>query len=83
MWLGDLDLEIEGETATAKPEGMFTAVKSRSIEISALLLIAAGAVIGVIAVVAGDWILVAAMVLVILAQGLTQRKARLDGAPKQ
>lgn len=62
---------------------MFTAVKPRSIEIGALLLIAAAAIIGVIAVVSGDWILVAAMVLVILAQGLTLRKARLDGAPKQ
>jgi CHASE2 domain-containing sensor protein len=57
---------------------MFTAVKPKSVEIIALLLIAAAAIIGVIAISAGDWVAVASMVLLVLGQGLVFRKVRVD-----
>lgn len=55
---------------------MVVAVKPRTVEIGALFLIAAAAIIGVIALSAGHWVVVAAMGLTVLGQGLTFRKAR-------
>jgi CHASE2 domain-containing sensor protein len=55
---------------------MVVAVKLRMVEIGALLLIAAAAIIGVIALSTGHWVVVASMVLTVLGQGLTFRKAR-------
>lgn len=55
---------------------MVVAVKPNPIERGALLLIAGASIIGVIALNAGHWVVVAAMVLVVLGQGSVFRKAR-------
>jgi hypothetical protein len=62
---------------------MVAAVKPKTVERGALFLIPAAAIGGVIALIAGNWVVVAAMVLVVLGQGLTFRKARAAGAPRQ
>jgi hypothetical protein len=55
---------------------MVPAVEAKTVERVALFLIPVAAIVGVIAVAAGRWIGVTAMVLVIAGQGLTFRKAR-------
>lgn len=62
---------------------MVVAVKPKTVERGALFLIPAAAIVGVIAVSTGRWIVGVAMVLVILGQGLTFRKARVGGTPRQ
>lgn len=64
------------ETATDRSVGMVDAVKAKWVEIGALILVVVAAVAGVIGVVAGDWLLVGTMALIVLGQGLTFRKAR-------
>jgi hypothetical protein len=51
----------------------------KTVEKSALFLIAAASIIGVIALARGHWIVVASMVLIILGQGLAFRRARVAG----
>jgi hypothetical protein len=55
---------------------MVVAVEPKAVERGALFLIPVAAILGVIAIGAGHWILVAAMVLIILGQGLAFRRAR-------
>lgn len=55
---------------------MVVVVESKMVERIALLLIAAAAIIGVIAVIADHWVSAAALVLVALGQGIVFRKAR-------
>jgi len=81
---GDIDLEIQGEAAKQPcRRDMVVAVKPKTVERGALFLIPAAAIVGVIAVSTGHWIVLVAMVLVILGQGLAVRKARGAGAPRQ
>jgi CHASE2 domain-containing sensor protein len=62
---------------------LVVAVKPKAVEIGALLLIAAAVIIGVIALSAGHWVVVASMMLVVPGQGgLSGRRAPL-GAPRQ
>lgn len=58
------------------PRGTVVAVKPKTVERGALFLMPAAAIIGVIALIAGNWVVVAAMVLVVLGQGMVIRKAR-------
>lgn len=62
---------------------MVVAVKPKAVERGALFLIPVAAIVGVIAISAGHWIVVASMVLIIIGQGLAVRKARVAGAPRQ
>lgn len=62
---------------------MVGAVKPRDVEKGALLLIPAAAIIGAIALFRGNWIVVAAMVLVILGQALVFRRARASSARRE
>ncbi len=62
---------------------MVVAVKPKTVERGALFLIAAAVILGVLAVIAGKWILVAAMTLVVFGQGLSLRKARAARAPSR
>ena len=65
---------------------MVVAVKPKTVDRGALFLIAAAAILGVFALIAGKWILVAAMVLLVFGQGLNLRGARKEraaGAPRQ
>jgi hypothetical protein len=55
---------------------MVVVVEPKMVERGVLFLIAAAAIIGVIAVIAGHWVVAAAMVLVVLGQGIVFRKAR-------
>jgi hypothetical protein len=55
---------------------MVVAVEPKMVERGALFLIAAAAIIGVIGVIAGHWVTAAAMVLIVLGQGIVFRKAR-------
>lgn len=59
---------------------MVGSMKLKDVERAPLLLIAASAIIGAIALFRGHWIVVAAMVLIILGQSLAFRKARASSA---